>query len=658
MNEVSRQSIVWEPDADIIAQSNLTAFMREHNIPDYETLMRRVEEDPEWWWGVIADRIKFMKPYEKILDTSRGVEFPDWFVGGTTNIVENSLDRHRDTDIWTSPAILGESEAGETRVWTYAELSEEVSRLASGLKSLGVKPGEVVAIYMPNVNEAVAGFLAITKIGAVAMPLFSGFGVDAIVARLKASGAVAILTVDGTTRRGQTAPMKQFVDAAVLQSPDVRHVICLKNAGFKVSMGEKDVDWAELCQDKPANMPNLELPAEAPALLVFTSGTSGLPKGTVHTHGGFAAKLSLDLGLMMDMKPSDRIIWFSDMGWLVGPILAFGATLIGASFVLADGAPDYPNSTRMWSLVEKHRATFLGVSPTLIRGFMHGAGLGNNDISSIRICVSTGEPWTPDAWWWTFKNALQSKGPIINYTGGTEIGGGILSGSVLRPMKCCAFSGPVPGMGADIVDMDGNPVGPNNVGELVLRKPSIGLSRSLWNDDERFLDSYWRDIPGCWRQGDLAIQDDEGFWFVLGRSDDTLKIAGKRTGPSEIEALLTETGKVLEAAAIGIPDEIKGESVACVVVLNKDAEPGAAIEKELSDAVIAGLGYPYRPKFILTVAALPKTRNMKVMRRLVRAVCLGKPLGDISSLVNPEALESVLQAAVESGLLTKADADS
>lgn len=651
MTELSRQSIVWEPGEKLIAESNLVAFMKKHDIADYETLMRRAEAEPEWWWDAIASQLTFMTPYEKIFDTSNGIEFTEWFIGGETNIVENTLGRHRDTKIWKAPAILGESESGETRIWTYEELDGEVSRLAAGLKSLGIQKGEVVAVYMPNVNEAVAALLAVAKIGAVVMPLFSGFGVDAILARLSASGAVAVLTVDGTSRRGQVTPMKKFVDAAVERAPNVRHVVCLRRTGLAVTMGPKDVDWDALCTDQPADLPNEPFPAETPALLVYTSGTSGQPKGTVHTHGGFAAKLTLDLSLMMDMKSSDRIIWFSDMGWLVGPILAFGATLMGASFVLADGAPDYPDTTRLWRLIEKHRVTFFGLAPTLIRSFMHGAGTGDHDISSLRIAVSTGEPWTPDAWWWTFKNVLKSDAPIINYTGGTEIGGGILAGSVLRPMKPCAFSGPVPGMGADIVDMEGESLATGEVGELVLRKPSIGLSRGLWNDNERYLDSYWRDIPGCWRQGDWAVRDADGFWFVLGRSDDTLKIAGKRTGPSEIEALLNATGKVREAAAIGIPDDIKGEGVACVVVLNDGVAPGPEVEKALSDAVIAGLGYPYKPKFILIVPDLPKTRNMKVMRRLVRAVCLGKPFGDTSSLVNPEALETIAEIARKSGHL-------
>ena len=650
MQEANKQTIVWTPDEAMVAESNLGRFMQAQGIESYDALLERADSDPDWWWGAMAERIAFSTKPETVLDTSNGIEFPRWFVGGRTNIVTNALDRHRGTPVWDAPAILGETEAGETRVWTYADLAGEVSRLAAGLSDLGIRQGEVVALYMPNVNEAIAGLLAITKIGAVAMPLFSGFGVDAVAARLEASSAVAILTVDGTVRRGRWAPMKSVADAAADRSPSVRHIVCLTQGDGPGATQDRHVDWATLCADRPLDMPSLDMDAEAPALLLYTSGTTGKPKGTVHTHAGFAAKLSMDLGLMMDMKPSDRIVWFSDMGWLVGPILAFGVTLIGASFVLADGAPNYPEATRMWQLIEKHRATFLGLAPTLIRGFMHGEGTGSADISSLRLCVSTGEAWTPDAWWWTFDNVLQRRGPIINYTGGTEIGGGILSGSIVRPMKPCAFSGPVPGMGADIVDAEGRSLPADTVGELVLRKPSVGLSRSLWQDDERFLDSYWRDIPGVWRQGDWAVRDAEGFWFVLGRSDDTLKIAGKRTGPSEIEALLNATGKVAEAAAIGIPDEIKGETVGCVVVLDKSVATGSETEKALSDAVVSGLGHPYKPSFILTVDDLPKTRNMKVMRRLVRAACLGKALGDTSSLVNPEALDMIRDRAVGLGL--------
>jgi acetyl-CoA synthetase len=381
--------------------------------------------------------------------------------------------------------------------------------------------------------------------------------------------------------------------------------------------------------------------AEAPCMVMYTSGTTGKPKGTVHSHAGFAAKLALDFGLLMDIGPGDRVQWMSDMGWLVGPILGFGIPILGATFLLAEGAPDYPDATRFWRLVEKHRITYLGLAPTIVRGFMHRAGTGGHDLSSLRACVSSGEAWAPDSWGWTFEHACQRRIPIINYSGGTEIGGGILTGTMIHPMKPCAFAGPVPGMGVDIVDGDGQSLPDNTVGELVLRVPSIGLTRGLWHDDARYLDSYWRDIPGVWRQGDWAMRDQDGFWYVLGRSDDMLKIAGKRTGPSEIETLLTATGKVTEAAAIGVKDAIKGESVGCVVAMTPPHRLDASTRRELVDAVVRGLGYPYKPSFIIAVPELPKTRNMKIMRRLVKALCAGEPMGDISSLVNPEAVDAL-----------------
>ncbi len=648
LNPLSPQEIVWRPSPEAVANSNLMAFMRQHGIADYAALLARAEAEPDWWWQAIADRIAFYRKPTRILDATQDRRFPRWFIGGSTNIVLNALDRHRGTAIWNSPAILGEPEAGAPRAWTFAELARQTSRLAGGLRTLGIQPGEVVAIHMPNVNEAVAGLLAVAKIGAVAMPLFSGFGVDAIASRLEHSGAVAILTVEGTTRRGRFSPMREAAEEAADRVGDqVRHIVCLGAAG---GGSARRVDWASLCATQPDDTPTEELDAEAPALLMYTSGTTGKPKGTVHTHGGFATKLLLDMGLMMDIGPADRVVWLSDMGWLVGPMMAFGITLLGASFVLADGAPNYPDPARMWRLVQSHRATVLGLAPTTIRGFMHDAGAGGHDLSSLRLCVSTGEAWTPDAWWWTFENVLNRQGPIINYTGGTEIGGGILSGTVLRPMKPCAFSGPVPGMGADVTDAEGNALGPNVVGELVLRQPSIGLSRGLWHDRERFLESYWRDIPGVWRQGDWAYYDEDGFWYVLGRSDDTLKIAGKRTGPAEIEALLSATGLVAEAAAVGIPDPVKGEAVGCVVVPRAGVTADAALEATLSQAVVSGLGHPFRPKFVLVVADLPKTRNMKVMRRIVRAACLDRPLGDTSSLVNPEAVALVQRGARALGL--------
>ncbi|MBS0243249.1 MAG: AMP-binding protein, partial [Proteobacteria bacterium] len=587
--------IVWRPSAEYLDASNLTAYLRQHRLASYEALLSRAEAEPEWWWRTVADRVAFYKPYERILDLSEGPAFARWCVGGTTNIVLNALDRHRGTDVWEQPCFVHEAESGAATTWTYADLDAEVCRVAGALRRLGIGKGEVVAIYLPNVGEAVAGMLAIAKIGAVAMPLFSGFGAEALKTRLVDSGAVALLTIDGTLRRARPSPMLEMAQAAAEAAPNLKHIVCLVTGVVPSTLkAGRDHDWKALTASEPATAPTLEVDAEDPCLLVYTSGTSGKPKGTVHAHAGFTAKLALDLGLLMDLKPSDRMLWMSDMGWLVGPILSFGATILGASFVLAEGAPDYPAPARMWQLVEKHKISFLGIAPTTIRSFMHRAGTGGCDLSTLRVIVSTGEAWTPDAWTWAFEHVSERRVPIINYTGGTEIGGGIVSGTVIHPMKPCAFAGPIPGMGADITDAAGNSLPPNTVGELVLRRPSIGQTRGLWHDNERYLDSYWREIPGVWRHGDWAMRDDDGYWYILGRSDDTLKIAGKRTGPSEIEALLTATGKVAEAAAIGVKDALKGEAVGCIVVPRHDVKFDEGTRAALSDAVVAGLGYPFK----------------------------------------------------------------
>ena len=440
--------IVWHPSEAQIAESNLMRFMRAEGIVDYEALLARAEADPEWWWRNVTSWIDFYKPYQQLLDLERGKEFARWCCGGTTNIVLNALDRHGSTALWDAPALIYEAEDGTVRNWSYAELDREVCRLAGGLRALGIGQGEVVAVYLPNVPEAVFGLLAVAKIGAIVMPLFSGFGAEALRTRLVDSGAVALLTIDGILRRERASPMKSIADEAADGINSLRHLVCLDTGVLPIHRHTgRDHDWAELCLRQPDEAPTAQMGAEAPFMLMYTSGTSGKPKGTVHTHAGFAAKLALDFGLLMDIKPGDRILWMSDMGWLVGPILGFGAPLLGATFVLAGGAPDYPDTTRLWRLVEKHRVSFLGVAPTVIRTFMHRGGIGNHDLSSLRIVASTGEAWTKDAWRCTFENVCQRRLPIINYSGGTEIGGGILIGTMIHPMKPCGFAGPIPGMG-------------------------------------------------------------------------------------------------------------------------------------------------------------------------------------------------------------------
>jgi acetyl-CoA synthetase len=382
--------------------------------------------------------------------------------------------------------------------------------------------------------------------------------------------------------------------------------------------------------------------AEAPLLLVFTSGTTGRPKGVVHSHIGFTAKALIDLWLMLDCKPADRALWISDMGWVIGPLMVYGATTIGASLVLVEGAPDFPDPLRMWRVVAEQGVTYLGVAPTTIRGF---AAQGRSpadeyDLSRLRVMISSGEAWTPDAWWWLFERVGGRRLPILNFSGGTEMIG-ILGSTVLAPLKPCGLNCAVPGTGADVLDDAGRPVPPGTVGELVQRRPSIGLTRGLWRDDGRYLATYWSRWPGIWHHGDFASRDEDGQWYVHGRSDDTMKIAGKRVGPAEPESLLLATGRLAEAAAVAVPDPIKGSAIIVVAAPKPGVEATPALAQLLSDAIVHGLGVPFRPVRVVFVAELPKTRNMKIMRRVIRAVCRGDDPGDLGSLVNPDAVREL-----------------
>ena len=379
--------------------------------------------------------------------------------------------------------------------------------------------------------------------------------------------------------------------------------------------------------------------ADAPFLLVFTSGTTGKPKGVVHGHTGFVAKIVMDLSLCMDFRSGDRMLWMSDMGWVVGPLIVLVTPMVGATLVLVEGAPNFPDPDRMWRVAAEHRVSYLGIAPTTARTFIAQGSepWKTHDLSALRIMVSSGEPWTPDAWRWLFERVGKGLVPLLNFSGGTEMMG-ILTCCVLRPLKACSFNTPVPGTGADIFDESGRPVAAGTVGELVMRRAVFGLTMGLWNDSERYIQNYWSTWKDIWHHGDFASRDADGHWYIHGRSDDTLKIAGKRTGPAEIEALLMATGKLAEAAAIGVPDPIKGAALVLVCSLKAGVEGGEVLRAELSQAVVHGLGVAFRPKDVRFISDLPKTRNLKIMRRVIRAAYLGVDAGDLSALVNPESV--------------------
>jgi acetyl-CoA synthetase len=643
--------VAWNPNPEWISRSNLQAFMDEHGLPGLDALQERSVSRPEWFWdAVLKDLdIRFETPYSSVMDVSNGVEFPDWCVDGRMNIVHNLLDKWQtDPETRTRPAIRQESEDGKIISLTYAQLNEAVCQCANALRSIGLGKGDSVGLYMPMTVELAVSFLAVIKIGGVILPLFSGYGPQAIATRLNDAGAKALFTADGFMRRGKRIAMKETADEALTMAPSVRHVIVQDVTGHaKVPMTpDRDVWWSDFVNGHDTEAVTESTSAEDILMIIYTSGTTGRPKGAVHTHCGFPVKSAQDMRQSMDVKPGDVVYWMTDMGWMMGPWLVFGTLALGATMVFYDGAPDVPDAGRVWQSVASHGVTHLGLSPVLVRALMpHGTTpIQQADVSSLRAIASTGSPWDPDSWLWIFRNVLDSRKPILNYSGGTEISGGILCGNFFRPLKPCSFSGPVPGMAADVVDETGQSVR-GAVGELVIRAPWIGMTRGFWNDNPRYLESYWSTFPGIWLHGDFAAIDKDGLWFILGRSDDTIKVAGKRLGPAEAEAIVNAHPAVAESAAIGIPDDVKGEALGLYCVLNPGVEPTSELRSALSAAIAAELGKPLRPAFVRFATQLPKTRNAKVMRRLVRTAYLGVDPGDVSSLEDPTALDAIRSAS-------------
>ncbi|HXG84393.1 MAG TPA: AMP-binding protein, partial [Pyrinomonadaceae bacterium] len=600
--------------------------------------------------------IRFNPPYEKLLDLSDGAAFPHWCVGGGLNIVSHCVDRWQTDETRDQPAIIWEGEEGAVETLTYFELLQEVEECAAGLRYNGLKKGAAIGIHLPMISETIVALLAINRIGAIAIPVFSGYGVEAIASRLNAVKAKALFTCEGFSRRGRFFDAFSIAEQAVTNCITVEKVFVVEKTingewspQDKVSKNEKYVYYHELI-DNAFNSSDSDLDflieptlAEDPLIILYTSGTTGKPKGIAHTHCSFPIKAAQDMAFGTDVGKGTRISWITDIGWMMGPWLIYGALLNGATICIYDGAPDYPAPDRMWEFCAKHKVEILGISPTLVRALANcGDDLPKkHDLSSLRAFASTGEPWNPAPWWWLFEKVGDSKLPIINYSGGTEISGGILMNNPLLPIKPCGFSAACPGIDADVLDDTGESVAANQVGELAIKKPWIGMARGFWQEPERYLETYWNRFEDVWVHGDWAMRDADGHYFILGRSDDTLKVAGKRVGPAEVESLLVAHENVAEAAVIGVPDEKKGTAMVAFCVLK--TEETADLEKELKQLVAKDMGKPLAPSRIHFVSAIPKTRNAKVMRRVIRAAYLGEDAGDLSALENPKAVEEIKQ---------------
>ena len=640
--------IVWRPTAQHIEHANLTAFMRKHEIKDFDQLMQRSTSDVEWFTDAVLKflDIQFYEPYIKAVDLTDGIQFPKWCVDGKMNTVHNCVDKWQNAETRMQKAVVWEGEEGSTKTLNYEELYKEVNKAANALRSLGLGKGDAIGIFMPMTPEIVVALLAIAKIGGIILPLFSGYGAGAIVSRLQDANAKALFAADGAYRRGKPVDMKSVADEAAEQVASLKYMIVLKRTGQDVSMKTgRDHWWVDLIAPQSDSASTEITSAEDPLMIIYTSGTTGKPKGAVHTHCGFPVKAAQDMAFGTDVHHGDVIYWMTDMGWMMGPWQVFGSLLLGATMFLYDGAPDFPAPDRLWDLVEKHGINQMGVSPTLIRSLIPQGDehFKKHDLSSLKCFASTGEPWNPDPWMWLFEKVGEGKRPIINYSGGTEISGGIVMGNPLLPLKPCAFSAACPGMDADVVDENGILLR-NAVGELVIKAPWIGMTRGFWNDKQRYLDTYWSRWKNVWVHGDFAAIDSDGLWYILGRSDDTIKIAGKRLGPAEVESILVRHKDVVEAAAIGVPHAVKGSELILFAVTSPGVVPTDALRRELKGMVIAEMGKALAPKAILFVTDLPKTRNAKVMRRVIRSAYLGLELGDTSSLVNPQAMEEIRSA--------------
>lgn len=639
--------IVWKPTAEQIEHANLTKFMRLHHIKDFAELMQKSTSDVAWFTDAVLKflDIQFYEPYSKVVDLSAGIKLPKWCVDGKMNIVHNCVDKYVVGAKHTSPlpAIIFEGEEGLTKTLTYQDLYKEVNKTANALRSLGLGKGDAIGIFMPMTPEIVIALLAIAKIGGIILPLFSGYGAGAIVSRMNDAEAKALFACDGSFRRGKPVEMKSIADEAAEQIPTLKHMIVLKRTNQEVKMKEeRDIWWDELINNQSDESETEKTNAEDPLMIIYTSGTTGKPKGALHTHCGFPIKAAQDMMFGTDVHQGDTIYWMTDMGWMMGPWLVFGSLILGATMFLYDGAPDFPAPNRLWELAEKHKINQMGVSPTLIRSLIPQGEehFKKHNLSSLKCFASTGEPWNPDPWMWLFEKVGNKKIPIINYSGGTEISGGIVMGNPLMPLKPCAFSAPCPGMDVDVVNEDGKPLR-NAVGELVIKSPWIGMTRGFWHDQQRYLDTYWSRWENIWVHGDFAAIDNDGLWYILGRSDDTIKIAGKRLGPAEVESILVRHKDIVEAAAIGVPHDVKGSELILFAVTKPNVERSDALRQELNKMVIEEMGKPLAPKSILFVSDLPKTRNAKVMRRMIRAAYLGLDLGDTSSLVNPQAVDEI-----------------
>ncbi len=621
---------VFPPPEEFAKQAHISS------LEQYQELWNRAKDDPEGFWAEQAEALDWIKPYDKVFEWT--TPHAKWFLGGQLNVSANCIDRHCEGPRKNKAAIIWEGEPGDRRVLRYQDLQREVAKFANVLKGLGVKKGDVVAVYMPMVPELAIAILACARIGAPHTVVFGGFSSEALAGRIQDCNAKVIVTADGGFRRGKTVPLKENADGAAALCPSITDVVVFRRTGQKIHMESgRDHWWHDLMADAKGHCPPEPLDSEDPLYILYTSGSTGKPKGILHTTAGYLLGVTCTTKWVFDLKEDDVYFCTADIGWVTGhSYLVYGPLSNGASVVMYEGAPNFPDEGRFWKIVEDYKVSILYTAPTAIRAFMKwGEHFPKRyDLSSLRLLGTVGEPINPEAWMWYNKVIGGGRCPIVDTWWQTETGMIMISPLPgATPTKPGSATRPLPGVVPDIVDRDGNSVEPGQGGLLIMRQPWPAMLRTLYGDDERFKKTYWSEIPGCYFTGDGARRDAEGNIWVMGRVDDVLNVSGHRLSTMEIESALVSHPAVAEAAVVGKPDDLKGQSITAFITLEGGQHASEELKKALRDHVVKEIGALARPDDLRFTESLPKTRSGKIMRRLLRDVAAGvESTGDTSTL--------------------------
>ncbi len=613
-----------------------------------ETLSKKALLDIEKFWEAEAKKLAWIRPWNRVLDWQ--APFARWFTGGLINASANCLDKHIITETRNKAAIIWEAEDGQSRTLTYFELHRQVCRFANVLKDSGVKKGDRVTLYMPMVPELPIAMLACARIGAVHSVVFSGFSSQALIDRVNDAGSKAIVTADGGIRKGKLLELKRVVDESLSSTPSVEKVIVLRRAGNEVRMGPRDVWWHEAMQNASYHCPPEPLESTHPLFILYTSGTTGKPKGVVHGTGGYLTHLNSTAQWVFDFRNNDLFFCTADIGWVTGhSYIVYAPLMHGVTEIMYEGSPDFPRPDRYWAIVEKHGVTILYTTPTALRMYMkYGEAIPKSfDLSTLRLLGTVGEPINPEVWMWYYRTIGKEACPIVDTWWQTETGGiilGMCTGIETIPMKPGSASFPMPGIDVGVVDENGVPVELGSKGLLVIRKPWPGMLLTLWGDDEKYRSTYWTRFAGSYYPGDYAMVDKEGYLWLLGRADDVLKVAGHRLGTMELESAFVAHGSIAEAAVTSRPDQIKGESIIAFLVPKEGVTSSSQLRKNILDHIRNTVGAIAVPEELYFVEKLPKTRSGKIMRRLLKAVASGGAVGDTTTLEDGAAVDEVRKA--------------